>query len=144
MLSETELALKDHFEAIARSWLNKYKIKPEPISEEEVLELSEPQQRMVWTARADWVSARETINGEEIEFRQGFPVVPGFDEGFDDYYLGEVDCSGLDGSEIFQELRFICSGCEGDGEVDDDECESCFGDAEFIYELSTETGAFEA
>lgn len=142
MLSKSEQALKEHFETVAKNWMVKFGISPTPLSEDEVLELAEGDLTKVWTARTEVFDSSTKINGVTIEYRSGFPIDPGYEPGFDDYYLGSIESAHGEEGVTYQELRFICAACEGFGSDSDDECDLCDGLGDFVYDFDPETGSY--
>ena len=136
--------LKQHFSAAAKHWISEYEISSTPLTEGQVLALSLTDRDKVWSAMQDWVSSQEDIDGKTYEYRYGFPLVPGYEPGCDDYYLGNRT-SDTDSSVIFGELRVFCQECSGEG-VDEEreDCEACEGEGEMIYDLDFASGSFES
>jgi len=131
------------FSERAAKWISEYGIDPNALDPDEVEELSKGQRKRLWSAQIDWVNSIVEIDGIEYEYREGFPLVPGFEKGCDEYYLGTKDATGANSSSVFQELRVACSSCDGKGQGEDgDECESCDGEAELIFDLDFESGKY--
>ena len=132
-----------HFSTQAANWLLEFGIDPEPIDGKAAKKLSAADKGRVWSAMADWVGASVTIDGQEINYRYGFPLVPGYEPDCDDYLLGAKPSDQVNGSIAFLELRIPCDECNGDGaDEDGDDCTECDGEAEKIYDLDFQTGRY--
>ena len=136
-------SLQHHFSSVAKKWITDFKISPTPLTEAQVLALPQQDQSKIWSSMQDWVSASQEIDGREIEYRYGFPLIPGYSPGSDDYYLGE-STPETDNSVTFLELRVLCDECAGYGtDEEGEECEGCEGEGEMILELDMNSGLFE-
>jgi hypothetical protein len=129
LTTEEQVALNSAIQELS-IYVKKWKISSESISKHEALEISNTSPGRVFSVIRDWMTPAEGPIS-----KMGFWLSPGFSPDCDDYYESSRDFDGPINSP-HTEIRFGCSPCDTEGEVNGEVCEACDGEQELVLDLT--------